>query len=223
MTLRNSPNLLLYNGIDISFSFVPLTSHVLSNYNSQALVGILLGDGHIQKRSIKGNSRLMFTQSIKHEEYFYLVFNLFKDCCSNHYKPTIKSIVSNQTSNKYKFLTFVTLSLPCFNYYRDIYYPNGIKQVPLNIEDIFTEISLAYWIMDDGSKQGKGIHLNTYGFNIECVERLIEVLTKKFNLKCTIHLKNNKPRIFISADSMNVLKIHVLNHIHPKMLYKLGL
>lgn len=25
--------------------------------------------------------------------------------------------------------------------------------------------------MDDGSKQGKGIHLNTYGFEIECVER----------------------------------------------------
>jgi hypothetical protein len=36
---------------------------------SEILIGILLGDGHIQQRSLKGNSRLMYTQSDKHKEY----------------------------------------------------------------------------------------------------------------------------------------------------------
>jgi hypothetical protein len=37
-----------------------------------------------------------------------------------------------------------------------MFYPNGKKIVPLDIEEHLTEIGLAFWIMDDGGK-------NTYG------------------------------------------------------------
>ena len=37
------------------------------------------------------------------------------------------------------------------------------KIVPSNIQDLLTPRGLAYWIMDDGSLQNKGLHLNTYG------------------------------------------------------------
>lgn len=76
--------------------------------------------------------------------------------------------------------------------------------------------------MDDGSKQGKGLHISTYGYTIEEVELLIKVLTIKFNLKCSIHLLHNKPRIFIWAESKETLILLIKKYIHPSMLYKLG-
>lgn len=76
----------------------------------------------------------MYTQTKKHELYFNHVFNTFKEFCSDEYIPKLK-IIKGKNSNEYQFLTFVTLSLPYFNYYRNIFYPNGIKQVPLEINE----------------------------------------------------------------------------------------
>lgn len=52
------------------------------------------------------------------------------------------------------------------------YNSNHIKIVPLNIHDLLTPRGLAYWIMEDGSLQNKGLHLNTYAFTEEEVLRL---------------------------------------------------
>ena len=42
------------------------------------LVGILLGDAHIVKRSSTGNSRLVYAQTaIKHKAYFEYVYSFF--------------------------------------------------------------------------------------------------------------------------------------------------
>jgi hypothetical protein len=43
----------------------------LSDIITQALVDIMLGDGHIQQRSVTSNSRFLFTQiSVKHRNYY---------------------------------------------------------------------------------------------------------------------------------------------------------
>jgi hypothetical protein len=46
--------------------------------------------------------------------------------------------------------------MPCINYYHDLfYYKENLKwnkKVPLNICELFTARSLAFWIMDDGGK-----------------------------------------------------------------------
>jgi hypothetical protein len=56
---------------------------ILSDITTQVLVGIILGDGHIQQRSVTGNSRFLFTQtSVKHRNYYQKVFNLFEPYCT---------------------------------------------------------------------------------------------------------------------------------------------
>ena len=96
-----------------------------------------------------------------------------------------------------------------------------IKHIPRNLDKLLTARGLAYWIMDDGSKHGKGLHISTYGYSIKEVESLIMVLTKKWKLKCTIHLKDNKPRIFIWSESKEKLIQLIEKHIHTSMHYKL--
>jgi len=78
--------------------------------------------------------------------------------------------------------------------------------------------------MDDGSKQGTGLHLSVYAFTNEDVDRLMFTLQDKFNLKCSIHYnRDKKPRIYIFKESMvdliNLVKPYFIN----EMLYKLGL
>src|SRR6266481_5666601 len=101
-----------------------------------------------------------------------------------------------------------------------MFYLNGKKIVPLNIYSHLTAIGLAYWIMDDGSKSGKGLHLNTYSFNQESIDRLLYVLQYKFELECSIHIHSKGSRIFIPSKSMPRLRDLVNPYIFPSMLYK---
>ena len=56
--------------------------------------------------------------------------------------------------------------------------------------------------MDDGSRQGSGLHISVYGFSNTDVDRLMFTLQDKFNLKCFIHYnRDNKPRIYIFKES----------------------
>lgn len=51
--------------------------------------------------------------------------------------------------------------------------------------------------MDDGSRHGEGVHIGTYAFSNEDIDKLMFVLQDKFGLKCSIHYnRENKPRIY---------------------------
>jgi hypothetical protein len=78
--------------------------------------------------------------------------------------------------------------------------------------------------MDDGSKQGSGLHISVYAFTNQDVDKLMFVLQDKFNLKCSIHYnRDNKPRIYIFKESMNNLINLVKPYFINEMLYKLNL
>ena len=150
----------------------------------EIIVGLLLGDGHIQKRSINCNSRLMYAQSslrIQHLNYFNLILDLFRPFISEDFQLKNRTFTDKRTNKIYSSVSFATLSLPCFNYYRNLFYnsPCGgsrgsapralrrdnLKIIPSNISQILTPRGLAFLIMDEGSLQNKGLHLNTYGSN----------------------------------------------------------
>jgi len=191
----------------------------------EVLIGILLGDAHIQKKSSNGNSRLIYTQSATmHKEYFYYIYNIFKPLCVNNHIPYLNNSKDKRTNEKYSAITFATMSLPCFNIYRELFYTLNTKIVPEAIYKLLTAKSLAFWIMDDGSCHGKGLHISVYYFSTEDVDKLIYVLQDKFNLRCSIHYnKDKKPRIYIFKESMNNLKSLVLPYFINQMYYKLGL
>jgi hypothetical protein len=193
----------------------------LTDFTRQALIGLLLGDMHIQRRTPTANSRLVYAQSDKHLPYLLIVFSLFTGCFTVNYVTRVSSIVTLGIT--YTAHTFVTMALVCFNYYHSLFYVNGVKIVPINIEDLLTPVGLAFWIIDDGSRQNIGLHLNTYGFSEEEVSLLINVLTNKFHLKCSKHSHRKGSRIYIWQESMPHLRTLVSPYMHSTMLYKIGL
>lgn len=196
---------------------------------SDILVGLLLGDGHLQKRYIKGDTRFIYAQSSlrkHHLNYFYLVLDLFKPYLSKDFKLKEKSFADNRTGKKYSSVSFATLTLPCFNYYKSLFYNSkNVKIVPSNIQNLLTPIGLAYWIMDDGSLQNKGLHLNTYGFNHEDILILKRTLTNMFGdntLKCSIHNHPKGERIYVWEESMELLRSNISQFMHKDMFYKIN-
>lgn len=78
--------------------------------------------------------------------------------------------------------------------------------------------------MDDGSKQGSGLHISVYAFSTADVDKLMFTLQDKFKLRTSIHFnRDKKPRIYIFKESMDTLIDLVKPYFNKEMLYKLGL
>jgi hypothetical protein len=182
------------------------------------IIGNLLGDLHINKQ--RNNARLMFKQGSINEAYILHLYDLFKDYCGTGPKYRGNPHVRNGNINN--SISFNTFSLPCFNYYRDLFYINGVKVIPLNIGELLTPVGLAYWAMDDGCKLKKNFVLCTDSYSFSEVELLIKVLKDNFDLNCTYLIRNeNQYRIYIKLESMDKFRSLVTPHFHESMLYKL--
>ena len=99
---------------------------------------------------------------------------------------------------------------------------NKTKIIPIDIVNILTARSLAYWAMDDGSKTKSGFYLHTKSFKIEEIYKLAGVLHYNFNLFCTVQLHENKyPVIYIRAKSIKKFKTLIMPYFHNQLKYKL--
>lgn len=113
----------------------------------EILVGILLGDAHISRRSSTSNARLTYAQTaVAHKKYFDYVFSFFIPFCVKDYKPHSKLVRDNRTKKTYSSITFTTMQLPCFNVFKDLFYLANVKKVPSNIYELLTPKGLAFWI-----------------------------------------------------------------------------
>jgi hypothetical protein len=117
----------------------------MPNDIKDVLIGILLGDAHIVKRSSTGNSRLVYAQSaIAHIAYFDYVHSFFTTFSVKDYKPQSRVVRDKRTNKTYSAISFTTMQLPCFNVFRELFYLSNVKTVPHNIYELLTPKGLAF-------------------------------------------------------------------------------
>jgi DNA-binding transcriptional regulator WhiA len=75
--------------------------------------------------------------------------------------------------------------------------------------------------MDDGYKSQNGFYFCTESFSLADHQLLIDVLTNKFNLDCSIHSHTNGSRVYIKKSSATNFVELVQTFIHSSFLYKL--
>lgn len=192
------------------------TSFKLSKIQKAVLIGTLLGDGALKFR---GKYCRLY---IKHAygqlpliKYKHQVFSSI---------TTMKIRVFKQKVGikDYSFAEFVSLTHPIFSQYYNLFYPSGKKVVPKNIKNLLLyPLSLAVWLMDDGSAEYAGVSLQTHGFNKEGVERLIRVIKKNFGLKTSKRLNKKRWIIYFPKVSLPGLKLKVGKYFLPEFKYKL--
>ena len=192
----------------------------LPSYHLSVLVGIILGDGHINKYShTSPSARIMFSQSFKNFPYLWFVWTILSPLCS--LVPYVQFKIKNGRS----FMTVIiqTRAYKVLNDLYNIFVINGIKIVPFNIYDLLNDIALAHWIMCDGSRQRRGLVLCTDNFSNYDVARLMNVLLIKYDIKSRMHFNNKMPRIYIPGSEINKVKTLVMPHMCTFSLYKLGI
>lgn len=157
-------------------------------YLKQILIGNILGDVYRRRFSEKANVRIIFRQGYINASYLLHLYNLFQEFVLT---PPSVSTVTDKNTGKIRYnLSFATLALPCFNELYESFYLEGKKIIPNNISDLLTEVSLAYWIMDDGSFTGSGLKLYTNAFSLEELNLLVEALDKNFSIKASVNVSN---------------------------------
>jgi hypothetical protein len=187
-------------------------------YLEQAMVGLLLGDGTLVKKYVGGGTYFKYAQSIIHGGYLHHVFELFhKQGLLNMLSPSPgTSVIKGVT---YHWFQFTSKSFAGWNALHALWYVNGVKVIPNNIQELLTPVAIAYWFMDDGGWTKTGIHLATNCFSEGDTLRLMAVLQEVYGLKCTVHSRN---RIYIWAKSTEAFINMVKPHMHSNMAYKLG-
>jgi hypothetical protein len=207
------------------FYRVSAKSHLVLNTELvEALVGLMLGDLHAEKKNLNSNTRLQFKQSDKNKDYIDHLYNLFKEFCGS--APKITTWFDNRPNrNKlYGSIKFSTFSLPCFNMFRDMFYDlSGVKFIPDNLEEFLTARSLAYWLMDDGYQSVVGFYFCTDSYSLEDIHKLANILRKKFDLECGVHKHTNGHRLYIFSSSKGKLLQLIKPYLLPHFYYKFNL
>ena len=141
----------------------------LPPYIKSIVVGLILSDGHLEKRMLRKNARLCFKQSFKHIEFALWIYIILA-----HYCQSLPCLYKGSLNGKVFYgLALKTRAYPCFTLLHSAWYSNGVKVLPSNIFEDLTPIALAVWAQADGSRHTSGFLLHTQSFTIQQVVLLI--------------------------------------------------
>jgi len=229
-----------YN-INLYYSTIPPSLLSIPKETLHIITGNMLGDGAIQyKKVLKfgkviGSAKFsmtMDTYSLNYLNHLYqTVYSQFILSGLRPYPNVNLPQYLDKTITQY---SFNTRSLPLFTSLHNIWYTwnedlnKFIKIVPSNISEMFSSVSLAYWIMDDGYFDGYGrtktILLCTESFSkTECI--LLQSLLSDLGIKTTLKIRNKDKdlyRIRFSKTSVPLVRDLVTPYMHKDFLYKLG-
>lgn len=205
-------------------------SNLILDFNlKEIMIGLLLGDGNLQTFSNTGNTwRLRIIQGGEnHFEYIKHLRTLFDDWTV---MPIRENHEISKTGKIYKKWYFNTLSFEQFAELGNAFYKlddeklKWRKVIPIDIKDLISDLSLAYWFMDDGSNKWKNkvlaMRICTESFSELEINMLIAVLKEKFNINANKSFHNNNWRLYIGVENYDKMKELIYPHIIPSMRYK---
>lgn len=202
----------------------------LTNIQKQVIIGSTLGDAYLEPRESGKTASIVFKHSLKQREF--LEFK--RNCLTTLMYPSkqcmiMKMRTSSRESHikgrliKSECIETQSMHHPCLTYYREIFYPNGIKIVPKEIIEEIDAMGIAIWYMDDGVKYGGYcFKICTHSFTKLDVEMLVEMFKRRFNINSHCYTNNLGFNILtIDASSTHDFRRLIEPYIIPSMAYKL--
>lgn len=193
----------------------------LTQKQRSLLVGMLLGDGHLETQNQGRTYRLKVEHSVKQKEYVDWLYGQFSDLVRT--PPHIKERrLGAKTLDSYFFATY---SLGSFRFYARQFYAGRKKLIPKLIGKLLDPLALAVWFMDDGSF--KSARHATYiihalGYEKKDLRRIQEVLQQRFGIAIGLHKQYDKWRIYVMSGSAQKFKELIAPYVIPSLKYKLG-
>lgn len=192
----------------------------LSKEQKTILFGIILGDGYLQKTGAK-NARLRLEHGKDQKEYLLWKIQRLKKLFQG--KPKYLERIHPITKRKYCYWRHQSQSTPYLGKLRSIFYLDGKKKIPEDLEKYLTKLSLAVWYMDDGYYYLRDRCGYLYLGNVsqKDAETVVQVLLEKFNLATRVKSKKKGYAIYFSPQETQKLKNLIKGYILPQFNYKL--
>src|SRR3989344_2552932 len=195
----------------------------LTKRQEAILIGSVLGDAFIQKTGEK-NARIRFEHGAKQKEYLIWKSSQFGPLFQG--KPSYLERKHPKSGEIYKYWRWQSNTSPILGKWQRYFYPNGVKQIPLDLTKILTEpISLAIWYMDDGyySEKDKSSYIYLGRVREEEAVFAQKAIEKNFKIRANIYDKKKKGfALFFGV--VETKKLHSLldPYTLPSMQYKLS-
>lgn len=185
------------------------TEGSLTKKQKEILVGTLLGDGAMRKKT---QALLEINHSFKQKDLVDWMYTKFK----NFVGTAPKMRLGNGERIAYRFTTKSVKSLtPFYN----TFFKNKKKVIPNNLK--LTPLTLACWYMDDGSRCGENIYLNSQQFSREEQEKLCLFLKKQQGVSASLNKDKIYWRIRVKKASVPKFIGLIREYILPSFSYKL--
>lgn len=192
----------------------------LSLTQKQIIYGTVLGDGYLQKTG-KNNARLRLEHSNKQKEYLFWKANQFKKLFQG--RPKYIERIHPKTKRKYCYWRYQSNTSPVLGKIRKIFYPQGNKTIPEDLDKYLSLLTLAVWYMDDGyySKRDNSSYLYLGRVSKNEAEIVSKAIHKVFKLPNTILDKKRKGYvIYFSPKTMIKLMGLIKKYMIPQFDYK---
>lgn len=193
----------------------------LSTQQQEILVGLLLGDGHLESRNGGRTYRLKVEHSNAQLDYTMWLFQVFKNLC------TQTEVYRRERSDGRISVGFTTQSLGCFRFYGQQFYVDKKKRIPPLVHKLLSPQTVAIWFMDDGSrKSSKHItyNIHTLGYTKSDLEMMKEKLLLTLGIQVSLHKQRNDTwRLYIGTSSAGRFTDMVMPYVEqfPSMHKKL--
>ena len=194
----------------------------LTKIQRSIIVGLILGDGHLETQDGGRTYRLKVEHSIKQKDYVDWLYAQLENLVSSIPKLKIKNLAGKE----YISYWFTTYSLGEFRFYAQKFYSNGKKVIPKFVFKLLDPLAIAIWFMDDGSFKSvrhRTFIIHTLGYSKKDLLLIKEVFRSKFGIDLELHRqKRNSFRLYVLSKSADDFKALVNPYIIPVFRYKLG-
>ena len=192
----------------------------LSKEQKSILFGTILGDGFLQKTGEK-NARLRLEHGWEQKEYLFWKIEKLSSLFQG--KAKYLERIHPISKQKYKYWRHQSQSTPYLGKLRKIFYPDGKKEIPEELEKYVSPLMLAVWYMDDGYYYQRDRCSYLYLGNVSLKEAKIvsSVFLGEFNIATQVLQKKKGYAVYFSPKEAQKLKTIIKGHILSQFNYKL--
>ena len=171
----------------------------LTSEQQSILVGLLLGDGHLETQNNGRTYRLKVEHSDMQADYSVWLYKKFAGLCNQ------EDVYKRVRPDGRVSVGFTTRSSGVFRFYAQQFYVGKQKRIPPMIHKLLDPLGLAIWFMDDGSRKSAKhytYNIHTLGYTKSDLEFVAQKLQLLFGISATLHKqRNNSWRLYIGSDS----------------------
>lgn len=189
----------------------------LSTFQKEVLIGIMLGDGWLGIGKQCKNPKFRTAHCNKQKEYSEHITTIFKNLNWKCYYSKRKT-PDKRNGIYYESYVVESPTNSALAYFYNAFYNNKKKIIPFNLFKDFTEISLAFMFMDDGSKTKNSYTIATNCFTKDEIDKFRIFLKQKFDIETSMF---KSKVIYILSKSKNKFTSLIKPYIIPCMQYKL--